>query len=117
MNKGSRPIMGLALGALITPFAVMLAIASAGAGHGDYILARVLFPYSMLLTRFVESTFLYPLIGWALAQFPFYGFLIAWRTGLKRNVATAAAITAAHLVAVAVCFSGFLPDFSWRYAA
>jgi hypothetical protein len=117
MKKLLRPIRGVALGALITPFAAMLAIASSGAGHGDYILARVMFPYGMLLTRLVESTFFYLLIGLALAQFPFYGALVVWRTDLKKSVVTAFAIAAVHLMAVVACFSGFLPNFSWRYSA
>ena len=31
-----------------TPFFLLLGFASAGAGHGDYVLARILFPYTML---------------------------------------------------------------------
>ena len=115
MNKVWRPIPAIALGVLITPFAAMLALASSGAGHGDYILARTLFPYSMLLTRLIESVPL--VVGLALAQFPFYGFFVARRPSLKKNVVAACAIAAVHLAAVAICFSGFLPNFSWRYSA
>lgn len=111
MKRSSRVMLGLACGIVITLPALLLAVASAGAGHGDYVLARVLFPYTVLLARLAGDTITAPLIGIALSQFPAYGLACAlyrpgvWATG-------AAALAAAHAAAAIACFSGFLPNFS-----
>ncbi len=47
-------LVGLGLGILITPASLFFATVSAvcgGAGHGDYLLARILFPLPMLSMR------------------------------------------------------------------
>lgn len=103
-------LMGAGIGAIIAAPAILAAIMSAGAGHGSYAAARVLFPFSMMLTRFAGE------IGPAamaagLLQFPLYGALVGRTVAVKtdRVVFFAAAV---HLVAALACFSGLLPDFS-----
>jgi hypothetical protein len=44
-------LIGAIRGAGLELPALLLAIVSAGGGHGDYVAARVLFPLPMLLTR------------------------------------------------------------------
>ena len=102
----------IAVGILLTPVAIYLAVLSGGMGHGDYALARVLFPYSMLLTRVTGDTISPGLIGLAFAQFPLYGVAIGWATTRNRTWQVVAPLTLFHLVAVAVCFSGAIPNFS-----
>lgn len=60
---------------LVTPVALLMAFVSAGAGHGDYVLAMFLFPYSMLLSTFTQYLTT-PLILLAIAQFPVYGIVL-----------------------------------------
>jgi hypothetical protein len=83
---------------------------SGGAGHGSYIAARVLFPFSMLLTL-VEGSIGPIAIGVALLEFPLYGALIG-RTAASKTTPTLFWLAAAHAVAALACFSGMLGDFS-----
>jgi hypothetical protein len=100
---------GVRIGILLTGPAVLAAIMSAGAGHGSYITARVLFPFAMLVSQ-LEGSIGPVAMGVGLLQFPLYGALIG------RNVAAlssrAILVTAAHLIATLACFSGLLPQFS-----
>lgn len=60
---------------IVTPIALLLGVASADVGHGDYRLAIVLFPYTMLSVLIFKSITL-PFIVLALIQFPAYGFVL-----------------------------------------
>jgi hypothetical protein len=83
---------------------------SAGAGHGDYVFARALFPIPMLLTL-LDGTFGPVSVGVALLQFPLYGALLTWT--IWRNSYWAIAIAGmVHLVAAGACFAGLIPNFS-----
>ncbi|WP_197279306.1 hypothetical protein [Novosphingobium sp. AAP1] len=101
---------GAAMGTLVALAAIVAAVLSGGAGHGSYVAARALFPFSMLLTLLERS--IGPIeIGVGLAQFPLYGTLIgsAIATNNYRAVGVAAA---AHLAAGLACFSGILSAFA-----
>jgi hypothetical protein len=101
-------------GIIFAPVALFLAIASAGAGHGDYGLARLLFPYSMLLTLTQRNEITGPLIVLACAQFPVYGVVLgsaALRNSMTLRV-VASILGVLHLIAVIGCFSGVIPNFS-----
>jgi hypothetical protein len=100
------------VGALITPVAVWLAVMSGGAGHGDYVSAKLLFPYSMLLTRSAGDSITSPLIGLALAQFPAYGLVGTVLASRPHRALAIVALSALHAAGVALCFSGLLPNFS-----
>ncbi len=60
---------------LFTPIAWFFAFISAGFGHGDYVVAGMLFPYSLAVMRMHS----YPQLVMALTviQFPAYGFIQA----------------------------------------
>lgn len=103
-------MLGFALGVLFALPALFAAILSAGAGHGDYVAARALFPVSMLLTL-VEGRIGYFSMALALLQFPLYGALLEW-TKVRRNYLPALVVAAVHLVAAIVSFAGALPGFS-----
>jgi hypothetical protein len=91
----------------------VLALFSGGAGHGHYELAKLFYPYSMLLTRSTHDTVTAPLILLALLQFPCYGAIIslaAWRKLVA--FAVGLVIIVVHAIAVQKCFSGVIPNFS-----
>jgi hypothetical protein len=105
-------IVGVGAGVLITPVAAFLAVLSGGAGHGHYELARLFFPYTMLLTRLAGDTITLPLILLALAQFPVYGAVLGIARSRSRVVAAGGLLLAGHTIAVVLCFSGLIPNFS-----
>jgi len=105
-------IIGLGIGVLITPVAAMLAIISGGAGHGHYELARLLFPYTMLLTLIAGDFITVPLRILALVQFPIYGAFIGAFAPKRQAWAIGAILFAVHALAAALCFSGVIPNFS-----
>jgi hypothetical protein len=105
-------VIGLKIGVLITPVAAILAIISGGVGHGHYGFARLLFPYTMLLTLIADDTITVLLRILALIQFPIYGALIGWFAPGRMAWAIGAILFAAHAVAAAICFSGVIPNFS-----
>src|SRR5215472_14499995 len=99
--RDRKVLLCVSIGGLVTLLAALLAIASAGAGHGNYLFARVLFPYTMLLTRLTDDTVTLPLIVLGLAQFPLYGAVVGLAASTGR-----VGLTLAHLGAVVLCFSG-----------
>lgn len=106
----ARTWLGVGIGAIIAILAIFAAIVSGGAGHGTYIAASVLFPFSMLLARIEGS--IGP-IGMTVGvlQFPLYG-AVAGRAVAVRGNSYFLPLTTVHLVAVLACFSGLLPNFS-----
>ena len=97
--------IGLALGLLVGLPALALAVVSGGAGHGDYGFARLLFPWTMLLTQVEGNVITQPLLVLALAQFPLYGALIGATLSNRRVRTTAVvAIGIFHVIAAAICF-------------
>ena len=67
-------LIGFSLGVLITPIALFFAAASGGAGHGDYFIARILFPLPMLSTLLFHTITAAAIVVAAI-QFPIYGWL------------------------------------------
>ncbi len=97
---------GLVCGLCATPVALLLALFSAGSGHGDYVLARALYPIPMLTTLLTDNTITGLSVVMALTQFPAYGALVA-PGGRTRWLA----LGLVHVVAVAAAFSGVLDYF------
>jgi hypothetical protein len=89
------------LGLIATPFALLLALWSSGAGHGDYVLAAILFPYTLWSTAAFESITSVFVVA-AIVQFPLYGSILAFAGGHRKTVAMALALT--HIAAVVLCF-------------
>jgi len=87
--------LGLWTGVLVTPLAALLALGSAGAGHGDYVFAKLLFPAFMLPPLGL-------LIWLALAQYPLYGWIIDWTRQRKQARRGTAIVAALHLGALAI---------------
>ena len=111
----SRPnpnavVAGFALAMLVSVLAFMAAVASGGAGHGDYVAAQALFPLPMLLTL-LEGAVGAVSIAVGLLQFPVYGALLGWSV-TRKNHLPAVVVTLAHVIAASLCFEGALPNFS-----
>ncbi len=108
------------LSVIATPFLFLAGLLSAGAGHGDYIAAIILFPYP-LLSAVLRQAIFHPPFGdsqpfdtvfllLAVIQFPIYGLLISL---VKRKLIFIIVIGILHLVFSAITFwlaisTGFL---------
>ena len=75
-------IRRLLVGAFVGVLSLGFAVAAAGAGHGTYIPAKLLFPFTMLAGVFGDSITL-PYLIVALVQFPLYRFILG-RVFLRR---------------------------------
>ena len=78
----SKPLV---VSLVATPLFLLAAVASAGAGHGNDLLAKILFPFTMLSTL-VFGLIIVPAIALAVLQFPFYGFILG-RANVKGSLA------------------------------
>ena len=85
---------------VVTPIALLLGIGSAGAGHGDYLLAMILFPYTLLSTSLFNSITA-PFIVFAIVQFPIYGFVLGYANERGRLVSMSLLLSVVHGVAAA----------------
>jgi hypothetical protein len=96
---------------IATPVALLLGFMSAGMGHGDYFVATLLFPYTMLSTGVFEEIIL-PFVLLALVQFPAYGFIIGRANERRQAGRVGLYVLAAHAAATvaALAFAG--PGFS-----
>jgi hypothetical protein len=95
--------IGFALGVLITIPLGWIIIVAAGAGHGSYVPAKLIFPVGMLGPVFRQS--LTP--PWVIAvvlQFPIYGLLIGRAYHSRRVRLTALCVAAFHFLVAAVSF-------------
>ena len=68
-------IIGTIVGVAVTPVALLLALISSGAGHGDYLAARLFFPAPMLAADFFGQITI-PALLLACIQFPTYGWFV-----------------------------------------
>lgn len=100
---------GVALGVLVEVPAALLAVISGGPGHGDYVLARALFPLPVLLADLLgETNWIWIAI---LLQFPLYGALLGWSSGQRRLLGTAIPLAALHIAATGAAFAWAMPAF------
>ena len=101
----------LVVSLVATPTFLLAAVASAGGGHGSYLLAKILFPFTMLSTL-VFGSIIVPAIALAVLQFPVYG-LVLGRANVKGSVDThAAVLLLVHMLGVAACFILICDNFS-----
>ena len=96
---------------LITPIAIILAIFSGGAGHGNYLFCKIFFPYTMLSTPFYGYISL-PFIILAILQIPIYGALLTLSSKKHILIFVGIIILVFHLSAVFLCFLIPVPYFS-----
>lgn len=85
---------------LLTPLFLLIGIASSGAGHGNYFLAKLLFPFTMLSTLIFDIiTVPFLIIG--LMQFPAYGVILGLMNQRAALVPALIAIVILHVAAAA----------------
>jgi hypothetical protein len=101
--KASAISKPLVVSLIATPLFLFAAVASAGAGHGSYMLAKILFPFTMLSTLAFGSI-IAPAIALAVLQFPFYGFILGTANVKGRFRTRPAVLLLIHILAVAACF-------------
>ncbi len=82
---------------------LLLAIGSGGAGHGNYLYAKLLYPYMMLASLPFDSLAI-PFILFAIPQFPLYGALCGLADAKGRLLTVGLAIIIMHALAIALCF-------------
>ena len=87
--------------AVFTAVAICAGIASAGAGHGTYVAAKLLFPYTMFIGSALGSITV-PLVVLAVVQYPCYSLILWFGVIRKRPVHAVVAIAIVHAVAIAV---------------
>ncbi len=95
---------------MFTPFAVILAVESGGAGHGDYLWAKILFPYTMLSTIFTQSI-LTPFLLLGIFQYLIYGLLVGLAEQ-NRKVRAFLFVLLTHLGSVGLCLFFVSKNFS-----
>ena len=88
---------------ILTPIALLLGIGSGGGGHGEYLWAKILFPYTMLSASLFGSITV-PFILPAVAQFPLYGIGLGYAHGGGRIARLAIILLLAHAATAAVLF-------------
>lgn len=112
LRSASKTVtIGFASGVLLTLPAVMAAVASGGAGHGDYVGARALFPVPMLFALLEGGRVrAFPIVV-GLLQFPVYGALLGWSIA-RKNYIPAVIVALAHIIAALLSFVGTLRNFS-----
>ena len=93
----------------VTPVALFVGLVSAGAGHGNYVAVKILFPYTMLSTVLFESINT-PFVVLGLVQFPLYGLILGLAGQRFESVAKVLAIV--HVLAVLLCFALVSKNFS-----
>ena len=90
--------------------ALLLAFISAGAGHGDYLFAKLFFPYSILSAITFSEITLFSLVI-AFLQFPIYAFILSLAGSQKRMFQIVLLVLGLHFSAFVLCFiapgSGF----------
>ena len=88
----------------LTPVALLLGAGSAGAGHGDYLWAKLLFPMTMV-SAILFKVITPPFILLAIVQYPAYGLILGRANSRGRLNHVLAALTATHVLFVALCFA------------
>ncbi len=88
---------------VVTPIALVLGILSAGAGHGDYFLAKILFPYTLLSTVVFETINNFFLLV-AITQSPIYGIILALSVRSDKFKVVSSLLIAIHILFVVLCF-------------
>jgi hypothetical protein len=97
-----RAIGFLAIGVAVTPITLLLTFLSGGGGHGDYVVARLLYPLPLLLTMLTGNVISGLSVVLAFVRFPLYGLFAGYRPLF------AVVVLIGHFLAVFFCFSGLI---------
>jgi hypothetical protein len=94
-----------------TPVLLWIAFAAAGGGHGSYLPAKLLFPYTMASTAFTGELTL-PSIAVGVLQYPIYGVLLDWARSASRFGSQLWTLVSVHVFAVVVALMFSNPSFT-----
>ncbi len=100
MDKKTK--VGVIIGAVVTPITIVLAVISGGAGHGDYLWARVFFPLLTMVMLGGAGSFVVPFV---FAQYPFYGWYIGRCISKRRFVRLAVVLLLLQIIPMIICFA------------
>ncbi len=89
---------------IVTPVFLFITVLTAAGGHGSYMPAKILFPWTMAATAFTDGAITQPLVAMAIVQYPLYGIMLDWARAAARLRLGMLAIAGVHFVAVAVAF-------------
>ncbi|MFN2529834.1 MAG: hypothetical protein ABR555_00905 [Pyrinomonadaceae bacterium] len=103
VRNSKRAWVPFVLSLIATPFGLLIALASAGAGHGDYFWAKIIYPYTMLSTLLFGSITI-PFRLLAVVQLPLYGVLLSIACVRNRLGLVALVWFALHTAAAVACF-------------
>ena len=111
-GRPGLPFAYTGLGLVFTPVAIFCAIWSGGAGHGSYVVFRLLYPYLFLLMACnVTGGWFFVWMG---IQFLCYGVLLDTAAAMRlRKSSMGFILGVVHGAAVAVCFSGLIPEYPY----
>jgi hypothetical protein len=101
-SPGRNPGLAIAT-VIVTGVALYVAWISAAEGHGNFIWARILFPYACACMSMRALQFL--VIPFSLLQFPVYGFLVLLGRKSGQLLAAAASIMVLHIVVAVLTFT------------
>ncbi len=98
-------LWGTVSGVVFGAVNILIAIISAGGGHGTYTAAKILFPYTMFLAEVFATSINWPLMALAVLEFPLYGFFLGWAATRGRTKVAIYSILFLHAVAWVLCLS------------
>jgi hypothetical protein len=98
----------------LTPIMLFFGLLSAGAGHGDYFLAKILFPYTLLSTAGVDRIEP-PFDLLTVIQYPAYGVVMGLANVKRKLLISGGALALVHAVVVIAAFLFASPYFSGRF--
>ena len=104
------PIASLAF-VLVTPVFLFITVLAAGGGHGSYMPAKLLFPWTMAATAFTRDI-VQPFVVVAIAQYPVYGIMLDWVRSAGQLRSGVLTLAAAHVAAVMLAFAISNPSFT-----
>ncbi|HEX4825141.1 MAG TPA: hypothetical protein VFV19_12615 [Candidatus Polarisedimenticolaceae bacterium] len=103
---------GVLVGVCVSAILLTACFFAAGGGHGTYIPAIVLFPYTMVWAGALKRITL-PSLLLAVGQFPAYGGIAGWARSRQRSMPAVWVMASVHVVAVLLALSAvgetFLP--------
>lgn len=90
---------------LATPLLMFVCVLMAGGGHGTYLPADVLFPYSMLFVKLITRSITKPAMIGAAVQFPLYGIILIAAVMAGKQRWTLKILLLIHVLAVLWCMT------------
>jgi len=103
VRESKRAWVPFGLSLVATPLCLLIALASAGAGHGDYFWAKIIYPYTMLSILIFKSITV-PFLLLAVVELPLYGVLLSIAWVRKRLGIAALILVTLHAAAALACF-------------